>query len=163
MHRFHQLLRQLFSADSILQLVSPNAIEPLSRFGSSDPPTSPDDELGPQVPAFGMLFKNLDSRVLVRPDHLIATNLQHYATATREVDLRLRRLAALMARRAKNVYENLVNSRLVLRMPDDNSLVSNNEWQETGCNYGRRGNSPHCTPFSMSFLSKCAFLLPPSP
>jgi hypothetical protein len=35
MHRFHQVLRQLFSADSILQLVSPNAIEPLSRFGTS--------------------------------------------------------------------------------------------------------------------------------
>jgi hypothetical protein len=57
LHRFHQLLRQLFSADNILQLVSRNTIEPLSRFGSSAPPTPPDDELGPQVPAFGMLFK----------------------------------------------------------------------------------------------------------
>jgi hypothetical protein len=97
LHRFHQLLRQLFSADSILQLVSPNAIEPLSRFGSSEPPMPPEDELGPQVPAFVTLFKNLDSRVLVRPDHLIAANLQHYATVTRGVDSRLQRLAVLMA------------------------------------------------------------------
>jgi hypothetical protein len=84
----------------------------------------------------GCCSKNLNSRVLVRPDYLISANLLHYATATREVDSRLRQLAALMARRAKNVYENLVNLRLVLCVPS-NSLVSNDEWQETGCYYGK--------------------------
>lgn len=89
--RFHQLLRQIFSSDSVLQLISVKAIGPLSSYaegGEADP------RLGALVPALGMIFKNL-----------------HGAPVSTAIKIQLRVLCRLMADRAKAVYETIVNQR----------------------------------------------------
>lgn len=119
--RFHQLLRQIFSSDSVLQLVSVKAIGPLSSYadgGNANP------RLGALVPALGMIFKNL-----------------HGAPVLSAIETQLRVLCRLMANRAKIVYETIVNQRKAEVIvgdggpPEDGHTLQ--EWERTGCYYGQ--------------------------
>lgn len=118
--RFHQLLRQIFSSDSILQLVCTKAIEPLTHYGQGLPL---DDTLGALIPAFGMIFRNLDQGLPV----------------TMAVEGRMRKLASLLARRARTVFDSLVRTREVVHqvaLPQSMEEEARN-WQTMGSYYGR--------------------------
>src|SRR5208282_1839250 len=56
--RYRQFLQQIFSSDSILQLVTPSSI-PLLHLYSVNARFNP--KLGALIPALGMLFRNLCS------------------------------------------------------------------------------------------------------
>lgn len=115
--RFRQLLRQIFSSDSILQLICPKAIEPLMQYGDGN---GKDVTLGALVPALEFIFRNMDSTPPVPEDF----------------ETKLRELSALLARRAKNVFEDLVISREV-RKETTLSPSADEDWRKTGCYYGR--------------------------
>ena len=53
--RYRQLLLQVFSRDSVLQLIPVSAIPLLLQYSVGGPP---DKALGALIPAFGMLFIN---------------------------------------------------------------------------------------------------------
>ena len=53
--RYRQFLLQVFSADSVLQLVPNAAIQLLQKYSEGGPP---DPRLQPLIPALGMIFLN---------------------------------------------------------------------------------------------------------
>jgi len=54
-NRIRQLLRQIFASESILQLVSLDAIALLESYAEGHV----DIKLAPNIPAFGMILQNL--------------------------------------------------------------------------------------------------------
>jgi hypothetical protein len=131
--RFHQLLRQIFSSDSVLQLVSVKAIGPLSSYaegGEADP------RLGALVPALGMIFKNINGSAGLND----GAELNDGAGST-AIESQLRVLCWLMADRAKTVYETIVNQRKTQIVSDSDSPPEDGhtlrEWERTGCYYGQ--------------------------
>jgi len=103
-----------------LQLICPQAIEPLARYGEWDS-DNPPDNLGALIPAFGMIFRNLEANPHPVPDGWM--------------DL-FRELASLLAKRSKDVFENLRDSRRVIH--ETEVVESGDEdWRQTGCYYGK--------------------------
>jgi hypothetical protein len=126
--RFQQLLREIFSSDSILQLVTHEAIPLLlqySKGGAFNP------RLEALVPALGMLIRNLRTQEASIASVLVAI---------------LRPLCGVLGSRAQNVYSSLVKSRREFVKPakhEDEEWKSS--WQSDGCYYGRP--SSRCRPF----------------
>ena len=94
--RYRQLLMQVFSPDSVLQLV-PNAAVPLLLQYSTG--GAIDERLSSLIPAFGMIFINTPPDCADSPD--------------------LRRLSGTLANRAKLTFDNLVNNRDIIRSTQD--------------------------------------------
>ena len=118
-HRLHQFIRQIFSSDNVLQLITPEAIPLLVSYSDGD---EPDDKLGPLVPAFGMIQLNLGNDA-----------------ASRDVEALLRVICGVLARRAEQVFEKLKDSRKWVKKPPMNWEAANSEldWERTGCYYGK--------------------------
>ena len=114
--RFRQLLRQIFSNDSILQIAQPVAIDNLRRYSVGDP----DHNLAPVVPAFGMILQNLTKNQQLK-DH---------------VEPCLRNLAKALADRSELTFNNLISQRQVVRStPVENETVHVRQWETTGACY----------------------------
>jgi hypothetical protein len=122
--RLHQLLRQIFSSDSVLQLITPDAIPYLTSYSDGN---EPDPRLSALVPAFGMLHMNLDG-----------------TPASASVEVLLRPLCGVLAGRAQVVYDDLIRSREVVVQPstDWHAGASDLDWRWTGSYYGK----PPCRP-----------------
>lgn len=116
--RFRQLLREIFSNDSILQLVQPRAIPALRRYSLGDP----SHNVAPVIPAFGMIIQNLTTETLMQL-----------------VEPCLRQLAKALADRAELVLNNLISERTVPNpghdIDDETDLLD--KWETTGAYYGR--------------------------
>jgi hypothetical protein len=121
--RYHQLLQQVFSFDSILQLVALDSIPLLNAYAEGQPPGP---RLSPLVPALGMIFVNLYS----------GTECQEVIVGIEAV---LRPLCCLLAKRAQTVYHNLISRRTIVVDPATSSMLSYDATnvEETGCYYGK--------------------------
>ena len=111
--RYKQLLLQVFSPDSVLQLV-PHAAIPFLREYSAGRPIS--ERLPSLVPALGMIFLNKP------PDHLDSPEL--------------RDLSGVLATRAHLMYEDLVRNRDIICNTQERPTYSPHEWEDTGSFYG---------------------------
>jgi hypothetical protein len=112
--RYRGLLRQVFSNDSILQLV-PHAAIPLLQAHSMG--GAPDHRLQPLIPALGLLFRESD-----REDPIPE----------------LRNLCGALGDRAQSVYNELVENRKTIKeTKEPPPVTSERYWEETGCYYGR--------------------------
>jgi Kyakuja-Dileera-Zisupton transposase len=114
-NRIRQLLRQLFANDSILQLVSPNAIRPLKKYSVGEI----DDKLAPNIPAFGMILQNLSDQGIALRVHLA-----------------LRSLGLALAVQAELVLKDLILRRKII-IDEREDLVNEQNWEVTGSCYGR--------------------------
>ena len=121
LHRYRQLLRQIFSSDSILQLITLRAIPLLRNYAGGQ---LPDPSLSAFVPALGMLFTNLYTNSQ-KPEFL------------RAVERILMPLCNVLAVRAIRIYEDLLHRRQVVRSDPISAEHSEHEWETTGCFYGR--------------------------
>ena len=102
--RYRQLLMQIFSSDSVLQLVSNAAISLLFHYSTDE---VIDERLSSLIPALSMIFIN---------------------TLTDCTDsLDLRKLSGALAQRAKLTFNDLVNNRDVIRSSHDSSSYSPRE------------------------------------
>jgi hypothetical protein len=117
--RYRQLLLQLFSDDSILQLIPYSAIPLLSQYSSSG---YPDPRLQALIPAFGMLFINA-----ITPPYFGPPVDSH----------ELRALAGYLASTAKTAFDNTVQKREFIRRPSTAPPPPPpRDWETTGCYYG---------------------------
>lgn len=126
LRRFQQLLQQIFSSDSILQLVTPAAIPLLLAYSKGQ---GIDPKLGPLVPGLGMLFRNL----------YVDTEDRQTESSHSALKSQLKSLCGVLAERAQNIYEDLVLHRETL-VEEPNIQAEepqNREWELTGCYYGR--------------------------
>ncbi len=114
-NRIRQLLRQLFANESILQLVSPDAIQPLQKYSIGDI----NDKLAPNIPAFGMILQNLNDQEVAPRVHLALQNLAHALAVQSEFALK-----DLLLRR-KVITDNR------------ETIVDEQNWKMTGSCYGR--------------------------
>ena len=119
-NRYRQLLQQMFSSDSILQLITWAAIPLMLDYAEGQ---APDDRLTPFVPALGMVFRNLQSPQ--EPQEVV--DIVHKS---------LRSLCAILAMRARNIFDDVVLRREVLHTTTLNSL-GDDDFEETGCHYGK--------------------------
>jgi len=125
--RYRQLLLQVFSSDFVLQIIRPPAIDLLKEYSRGE--FEPNPRLAALCPAFGMLFLNMD------------IDLQ---TKKLQDSPNLRRLASALADRARNVYDHLVESRVMIDEGNDEAVDEQNsddgtvnDWSVTGCYYGK--------------------------
>ena len=124
--RFRQLLRQIFSNDSVLQIVQPHAVVHLRRYSTGDL----DHNIAPAIPAFGMILQNLTNSEELRD----------------RVQPCLQKLAKALADRSEFVFNNLISQRHVVKstpiIEDEGQLC---EWQRTGAWYGmlKRRSRPY--------------------
>ena len=112
--RYRQLLMQVFSPDSVLQLVPNAAIPLLLQYSTGG---AIDERLPSLIPALGMNFINTPTDCIDSPD--------------------LRNLSGALAERAKLTFNDLVNNRDIIRSTDECPPHSLREWEETGSFYGR--------------------------
>jgi hypothetical protein len=112
--RYKQLLLQVFSPDSVLQLLPNTAIPLLLEYSTSG---AVDKRLPSLIPALGMIFINTPTDCTDSPD--------------------LRKLSGTLAERAKLTFNDLVNKRDIVRSTDESPPYSPREWEETGSFYGR--------------------------
>ena len=111
--RLRSFLRQVFSNDSVLQLI-PHAVIPLLQAYSKNGP--PDDRLEPLIPALGMIFQESDRQ---NPwPHLL-------------------RLCGTLADRAQSVFNQLVTKRKIINATSERPPAADRVWEETGSYYGR--------------------------
>ena len=113
--RYKHLLLQVFSSDSVLQIV-PHAAIPLLLEYSTTGHIS--DKLPPLIPGLGMLFVNKT------PDRLESEELQG--------------LGRVLANRAQVMYEKLLEGRnnVICDTPEPPAYYSG-DWEDTGSFYGR--------------------------
>ena len=104
---------QVFSPDSVLQLVPNTAIPLLLKYSTSG---AVDKRLPSLIPALGMIFINTPTDCTDSPD--------------------LRKLSGTLAERAKLTFNDLVNKRDIVRSTDESPPYSPREWEETGSFYG---------------------------
>ena len=117
--RYRQFLLQVFSADSVLQLVPNAAIQLLQKYSEGCPP---DPRLQPLIPALGMIFLNAYHPI----------NNQYSGMAE------LRLLSGTLAQRANVVFHHLVHDRETVIEPLQSSPPTlPRYWETTGCYYGR--------------------------
>ena len=119
--RYRQLLQQAFSSDSILQLISVDAIPFLHEYATGQ---SPDPHLTPLVPVLGMIFMNLYSGT--EPQDIVSP-----------VETLLRPFCELLAKRVRSVFEDLVLRRIVVVEPIQ-EVEPDNDLEKTRCYYGRQ-------------------------
>ena len=117
--RVSQLLRQLFASESILQLVSVDAILPLERYSAG----FIDSKLAPNIPAFGMILQNL-THDEPRLSEIVSSRLQA--------------LALQLALQAQRILTDLVLHRNITREVNAERFQgARREWELTGSYYGR--------------------------
>ena len=117
--RYRQFLLQVFSADSVLQLVPNAAIQLLQKYSEGGPP---DPRLQPLIPALGMIFLNAYHPI----------NNQYSGMAE------LRLLSGTLAQRANVIFHHLVHDRETVIEPLQSSPPTlPRYWETTGCYYGR--------------------------
>jgi hypothetical protein len=120
--RYRQLLQQVFSLDSVLQLVALDSIPLLKAYAEGERPRP---RLSPLLPALGMLFVNLYSGT--EPQEVIVN-----------MEAVLRPLCNVLAKRAQTVYHDLISRRTVVVDPATSMLSSDaTDFEETGCYYGK--------------------------
>ena len=119
--RYQQFLRQIFSSDSVLQLITPRAIPLLLRYSNGE---QPDPALSALVPALGMLFINLYSE----------SQGPQFEPSMATI---LRPLCRVLAERAKMIYEDLIAKRDVIVSDDGHEEIHTRSWEQTGCYYGK--------------------------
>ena len=112
--RYRQLLTQVFSPDSVLQLVPNAAISLLLEYSTGG---DPDERLSSLIPALGMIFLNTPADCTDSPE--------------------LRNLSGLLANRARLTFNDLLNNRDVIRSTHEKPPHSFREWEDTGSFYGR--------------------------
>ena len=112
-NRYKQLLLQVFSPDSVLQLVTHAAIPLLREYAAGGPIS---EKLPSLIPALGMIFLNTP------PNYLDSQEL--------------RDLSGVLATRAHLMYENLVRSRDIICNTQARPTCSEHEWEDTGSFYG---------------------------
>jgi hypothetical protein len=118
-NRVRQLLRQLFASESILQLVSPQAIAPLEIYSEGHV----DAKLAPNIPAFGMIIQNLTA------------NEPQLSTI---VEPRLKALALQLALQSKRVFTNLtLRCRVIKEANVNEHRGGQHRWEVTSCFYDR--------------------------
>lgn len=120
--RFRQLLQQIFSPDSILQVVPLSAIPLMLEYAHGGDPAP---TLTALLPALGMIFTNLNPKTV--PDHVIST-----------VEKVLRPLCKILATRARNVFDDLCLRRKVVVEPTQPIPEADDAFEETGSYYGRQ-------------------------
>ena len=116
--RYRQLLLQVFSRDSVLQLIPVSAIPLLLQYSVDGPP---DKALSALIPAFGMLFINTPT---------ISDSEEPINTPE------LRQLSKTLALRAELTFNDLINKRDIIRTPSQPPQSSLRDWEETGSFYG---------------------------
>jgi hypothetical protein len=105
---------QVFSPDSVLQLVPHAAIPLLLQYSTSG---VVNERLPSLIPALGIIFINTPTECTDSPD--------------------LRKLSRILAERAKLTFNDLVNNRDIIRNTNECPPYSSREWEETGSFYGR--------------------------
>jgi hypothetical protein len=100
MERYRGFLRQVFSNDSILQLIPHAAISLFQEYSKGG---APDRRLQPLIPALGLLFRESDH------DDPIPE---------------LRNLCGTLGDRAQSVYNDLVTSRQIIRETKESPPVT---------------------------------------
>jgi Kyakuja-Dileera-Zisupton transposase len=105
---------QVFSPDSVLQLVPHAAIPLLLQYSTSG---VVNERLSSLIPALGMIFINMSTECTDSPD--------------------LRKLSRTLAERAKLTFNDLVNNRDIIRNTNECPPYLSREWEETGSFYGR--------------------------
>lgn len=114
--RYRQFLLQVFSRDSVLQLVPHSAIQLLREYSTGSPH---DHRLRSLIPALGMIFINMP-------------------TLRNEIEeSELRGLSATLADRATVTYDDLVNNRHHVRTPLQPPPSLPQDWEDTGSFYGK--------------------------
>ena len=125
MKRFRQLLQQIFSADSVLQLVPSAAITHLRSYSETGTTSK---SLLALVPAFGMLYCNLSS--------LSDRGLQDLRV---DIETHLKALCGVLAERANDVFNDLCQSRNITRSDQIcQPVYHHNDWSSSGCYYGKQ-------------------------
>jgi Kyakuja-Dileera-Zisupton transposase len=104
---------QVFSPDSVLQLVPNAAISLLLEYSAGGPIP---ERLPSLIPALGMIFLNTPT------DYI---NFQD-----------LRNLSGVLANRAKVSFDDLVQNRDIIRNAHEQPSYSPREWEDTGSFYG---------------------------
>ena len=109
---------QVFSRDSVLQLVPSSAIPLLLEYSDGGPP---DEQLGSLIPALGMIFINTptvgnDKELVDMPE--------------------LRRLSGTLAHRAILTFNDLVNNRNLVHIPLQPPQSLPRDWEDNGAFYG---------------------------
>lgn len=117
--RFRQLLQQIFSSDSILQLITPAAIPLLIEYANGD---HPNIRLNAFIPALGMIFTNMQAET---------------GEVIRILHDTLRPLSKVLATRARNVFEDLILRREVIFSKTFNPPSGHDDFEKTGCYYGK--------------------------
>jgi len=111
---YRGLLHQVFSNDSILQLVPYTTIPLLQAYSTGG---APDHRLQPLIPALGLLFQESDGEEPI-PE--------------------LRNLCGTLDNQAQSLYNELVDSRKTIKeTKEPPPVTSERHWEETGCYYGR--------------------------
>jgi hypothetical protein len=123
--RFKQLLQQIFSPDSVLQVVPLAAIPLLNSYCESGEASQ---TLLALLPAFGMIYCNLSS--------LSERNLDDLR---KELEGHLREVSRVLAQRAGDVYNDLCQSRDIATRVDQSGITryEEDQWRNSGCYYGR--------------------------
>ena len=106
--RYKQFLTQVFSRDNVLQLI-PHAT--ISLFLEYSINGAIDERLKSLISALGMIFLNIPLDCTDSPD--------------------LRKLSGALVNRAKLTFNDLVNSRDIIRSTHENPPFSFREWEET--------------------------------
>ena len=109
--RYRQFLMQVFSRDSILQLIPNTGILPLLEYSSDG---DPDNRLSSLILALRMIFINIPA-------------------GTDAPELRM--LSETLAKQAQLTYNNLVRNRDIIQTSSCPPLFSPQDWQENGSFY----------------------------
>ena len=128
MKRFRQLLQQIFSSDSVLQLVPLAAVRHLKLYSESGETSN---ALIALIPAFGMIYCNLPS---------LTEKGLHDLRA--DIDLHLRAVSEVLRARANDVYEDLCQSRNITRQDGIAATYHGDDWRSSGCYYGKQPCRP---------------------
>jgi len=116
--RFLQLLRQVFSSDSIQQLCTPRTALHLISYPNGEQPHA---SLSALIPALGMIFRNLRHNI---SEHVL-------------LEAQLRRLRQVLGERTKIIFQYLCASRYVVKSEEIQPGTTENNWQQTGCYYSK--------------------------
>ena len=114
---------QVFSRDSVLQLVPNSAITLLLEYSNDRPP---DKRLGSLIPALAMIFINTPNT-----SNTLSLGDQELINAPE-----LRRLSRILAHRAIVTFNNLVNNREFIRTPLQPPQSLPRDWEDNGAFYG---------------------------
>lgn len=116
-HRYKLLLSQVFSYDSVCQLIPQNAIPHLLSYAMDG---DVDERLGAFVPALGMVFRSLPRG------------------KTPADQPELRQLCRILADKARDTFNSFINNREVVNESnEDTPGTISDDWKVTGCFYGR--------------------------